>query len=92
MCTGYLNFWRFSFYVPDQQQLLSRIPGDAQISQGQLEDNAGYQPSELYWRLEQLGLMGLVIKRETDEGGEYPRYEYQLSPAYARYLQGLRAQ
>jgi hypothetical protein len=83
---------RLQYIGLDQQQLLARIPGDAPISQGELEDIAGYQHSELYWRLEQLGLMGLVVKRQTDEGGEYPRYEFQLSPAYARYLQGLRAQ
>ncbi len=76
---------------PDQQQLLYRIPRDAEISQGQLEDNAGYPPNELYWRLEQLRLMGLVLKRETDEVGEYPRYKYQLSPTFTLYLESLRA-
>jgi len=83
---------RLQYIGPDQQQLLARIPGDAQISQGELEDKAGYPPNVLYWRLEQLDLMGLVVKHQTDEGGEYPRYEYQLSPAYARYFEGLRAQ
>jgi hypothetical protein len=78
---------RLRYIGPDQNQLLNRIPSDAEISQGQLEAEAGYLPNELYWRLEQLYLMGLVTKRETDRVGGSPRYEYRLSSPYTRYLE-----
>jgi hypothetical protein len=63
---------RLQYIGSDQNQLLSRIPSASDISQGQLEDRAGYPPNELYWRLEQLYLMGLVMKRETDGGESIP--------------------
>jgi hypothetical protein len=82
---------RLEYIGPDQTELLYRIRRALNISQGQLEDSADYPPNVLYWRLEQLCLMGLVEKHETDEGGEQPRYEYQLSPAYTRYVETQRA-
>ena len=78
---------RLDYIGPDQKQLLARIPRDSAISQSQLEDEAGYPHGELYWRLEQLDLMGLVMKRETHRERGAPRYEFRLSPTYTRYLE-----
>jgi len=82
---------RLEYLGPDQQWLLNRISREAEISQDQLEDIAGYPPNELYWRIEQLYLIGLLEKHEIDRVEEYPRYEYRLSPGYTRHLETRRA-
>jgi DNA-binding HxlR family transcriptional regulator len=81
---------RLNYIGPDQHELLLSIPRDSEISQSQLEDEAGFPSNVLYWRLEQLYLMGLVMKRETHRVGGSPRYEYRLSPTYTRYLETRR--
>jgi hypothetical protein len=76
----HLSYQKQLQYIgPDQKRLLSYIPDNSEISQRELEELGLYPPDVLYWRLEQLYLMGLVVKQKTDNEGVYPRYVYRLS-------------
>jgi hypothetical protein len=70
---------RLQYIGPDQTRLLSYIHHDSEVSQEELEEQNLYPPDILYWRLEQLYLLGLVVKQETGEEGAYPRYVYRRS-------------
>src|SRR5215471_19171300 len=80
---------------PDQlsvtQRLVLRVVEEETVMQAsvvmsRIESLLGVPPKELFYRLEQLRLLGFVDHELLASGGEYPENAYRPSAAYARML------
>ena len=76
--TAELNVWEFKKIVPDPTRTSN--PGTT-LNEKELYEHFNMDGSEMYYRLEQLRLLGLITK--VDMGGKGKNY-YRLSNAYRK--------